>query len=62
MNRINFDIFRLPDQFYIVDLKRPLNFYNAKGTQLAVTALFVAFIAAFHLPQVGERKAIWRLE
>ena len=57
LNRVNHDFFRLPDAFYVVDLKRPLNFYNAKGTQLTVTALFIGFIAAFHLPQVDEKIA-----
>jgi len=57
LNRINSDWYRLPDVFYNVDLKAPINSYNAQGTQLTITAIFLGFIGAFHLPVVDEKIA-----
>lgn len=54
LNRLNQDLFKLPDVFSNVDLKEPLNFYNSKASQFAAVAASIALIASFHLPQTDE--------
>ena len=54
MSRLSADFIRLPDFYAGVDLKQPLDFYNAKFTQTAVTVVIVGLAAAFHLPAVDE--------
>jgi len=57
LNRLNQDLFKLPDALSNVDLKEPLNFYNSRASQAVAVFASVGLVASFHLPVVDEKIA-----